>query len=66
MNHKLRGFESLARMKDSNGNVISPAEFIPVAERVGLIDRVDGTVAREAAMFLSKVLYGDVLWLRKL
>ncbi|MCR5103695.1 MAG: hypothetical protein K6B68_04495 [Eubacterium sp.] len=34
MNHKLRGFESLARMKDSDGNVISPAEFIPVAERL--------------------------------
>ena len=41
MNHKLRGFESLARMKDSEGNVISPGEFIPVAEKVGRIDRVD-------------------------
>ena len=44
MNHKLRGFEALARMKDSEGNIISPGEFIPVAEKVGLIDRVDGAV----------------------
>ena len=56
MNHKLRGFESLARMKDSEGNVISPGEFIPVAEKIGLIDRVDGTVSRKAAMFFGELL----------
>ena len=56
MNHKLRGFESLARMKDSEGNVISPGEFIPVAEKVGLIDVVDGTVSRKAAMFFGELL----------
>ncbi len=56
MNHKLRGFESLARMKDSEGNVISPGEFIPVAEKVGLIDRVDGTVSRKAAMFFGELI----------
>ncbi len=36
MSHKLRGFEALARMKDGNGNNISPNEFIPAAERLGL------------------------------
>lgn len=56
MDHKLRGFEALARMKDADGNVISPGEFIPVAEKVGLIDRVDGTVFRKASMF-----FGDLL-----
>ena len=56
MDHNLRGFEALARMKDDLGNVISPAEFIPVAEKVGLIDRVDGTVFRKAALF-----FGDLL-----
>jgi diguanylate cyclase (GGDEF)-like protein len=56
MNHKLRGFESLARMKDGEGNVVSPGEFIPVAERVGLIDRVDGIVSRKAAMFFGELL----------
>ncbi|MBR2209568.1 MAG: EAL domain-containing protein [Synergistaceae bacterium] len=56
MSHKLRGFEVLARMKDSDGNMISPAEFIPVAEKVGLVDRVDAVVFRKSAMF-----FGDLL-----
>ncbi len=56
MDHKLRGFEALARMKDSDGNIISPGEFVPVAEKVGLIDRVDGTVFRKAAAFFGELL----------
>ncbi|MBR5406687.1 MAG: bifunctional diguanylate cyclase/phosphodiesterase [Lachnospiraceae bacterium] len=56
MDHKLRGFEALARMKDEDGNEVSPEEFIPVAEKVGLIDRVDGSVARKAAMFFGGLL----------
>ena len=56
MDHKLRGFEALARMKDTEGNIISPGEFIPVAEKVGLIDRVDGAVFRKAAMFFGRLL----------
>ncbi|MCR5733479.1 MAG: bifunctional diguanylate cyclase/phosphodiesterase [Lachnospiraceae bacterium] len=56
MNHRLRGFEALARIKDDDGNVISPEDFIPVAEKAGLIDRVDGTVFRKAAMFFGKLL----------
>ena len=54
MEHNLRGFEALARMKDDLGNIISPAEFIPVAEKVGLIDRVDTMVFRKAAMFFGE------------
>ena len=57
MSHRLRGFEALARMKDSEGNVINPDDFIPIAEKVGLIDRVDGTVARKAAMFFGRLLH---------
>ncbi len=56
MSHELRGFEALARMTDNDGNVIGPDEFIPVAEEVGLIDRVDGMVARKAAMFFGELL----------
>ncbi len=56
MDHKLRGFEALARMKDADGNFISPGEFIPVAEKTGLIDRVDGAVFRKAAMFFGELL----------
>ena len=56
MDHKLRGFEALARMKDCNGNPLSPAEFIPVAEKVGLIDRVDGMVFKKSAMFVGDLM----------
>ncbi|SEH87350.1 diguanylate cyclase (GGDEF) domain-containing protein [Ruminococcus flavefaciens] len=56
MDHKLRGFEALARMKDADGTNISPGEFIPVAEKVGLVDKVDGMVFRKAAMFFGELL----------
>ena len=56
MDKKLRGFEALARMKDTDGTPISPGEFIPVAEKVGLIDKVDSMVFRKAASFFSELL----------
>ena len=56
INHKLRGFESLARMKDQDGNPVSPGEFIPVAEKCGLIDRIDMRVFDLSMEFLSNVL----------
>lgn len=63
MDHKLRGFEALARLKDEKGNFISPAEFIPVAEKIGLIDKVDCSVYRKSAVFFGELLkkYGDDL-----
>ena len=54
--HKLRGFEALARLKDANGAFIRPDVFIPVAEKAGLIDRVDLQVFKKAAAFLNTVL----------
>ena len=56
LDHNLHGFEALARMKDSEGNFVSPGEFIPVAEKAGLIDRVDLSVFKKSAIFLSQVL----------
>ena len=56
MDHKLRGFETLARMKDSEGNFISPGEFIPVAEKSGLIDKLDMRICELAAQFVHDVL----------
>lgn len=56
ISHKLRGFEALARMKDSEGNNISPGEFIPVAEKVGLIDKVDASVFRNSANFFGQLI----------
>lgn len=54
--HKLRGFEALARLKNTDGSLISPAEFIPVAEKAGLIDKVDLTIFRKSAMFFGQLI----------
>jgi len=56
LEHKLRGFEVLARMKDESGSMISPGEFIPVAEKVGLVDKVDGAVFRKSAQFFGNLI----------
>ena len=56
MEHKLRGFEALARMRDLEGNFVSPGEFIPVAEKVGLIDKVDSMVFKKATAFFSTII----------
>jgi diguanylate cyclase (GGDEF)-like protein len=45
---RLRGFEALLRLNDEFGVPISPVEFIPVAEEVGLIDDIGVWVLREA------------------
>lgn len=56
MEHKLRGFETLARMKDSDGRLIPPSEFIPVAEKIGLVDQIDLSVFRKAATFFADIV----------
>lgn len=56
MSHKLRGFEALARIKDADGKIISPDQFIPAAERMGLIDRIDLTVYQKAAEFFAGLI----------
>ena len=45
---KLRGFEALVRMKLPDGSVVSPGEFIPVAERSDLIVDIDRYVRQRA------------------
>ena len=54
--HRLRGFEALARMKDEEGNNISPVDFIPVAEKTGLVDQIDSRVFELAVKFVSDVI----------
>lgn len=55
INHNLRGFEALARMKDDDGSFISPTDFIPVAEKTGLVDRIDMRVFELSMEFLDKI-----------
>lgn len=50
-------YEVLLRMKDEDGSVIPPGEFIPVAERTGLISQIDTWVLSESMRFLAE--YND-------
>lgn len=40
--------EILARLHDTEGNLVSPTAFIPAAERFGLIDKLDHHIIRKA------------------
>ena len=45
---ELRAFEALLRWRGSDGGLISPTEFIPIAERSGAIASIGRWVLREA------------------
>ena len=47
-NKRLRGVEALLRWKDSDGNLIGPAQFIPLAERNGTIFSIGDFVLNES------------------
>jgi diguanylate cyclase (GGDEF)-like protein len=49
----LHGFEALLRLKDENGHAISPADFIPAAERLKLIHDIGRWVLGEACMIAA-------------
>lgn len=46
--NQLAGAEVLARWKRSNGDVLSPAEFLPMAIRLGVLDRIERQVMVQA------------------
>ena len=46
--NKLRGVEALIRMKDETGKMVSPGEFIPIAEQNGSIVEIGEWVIEEA------------------
>ena len=45
---RLVGFEALLRLRSIDGSFIPPMVFIPVAEEIGLINRIGAWVVREA------------------
>ena len=48
-------YEVLIRMQGLNNEVLSPADFIPVAERIGLIHSIDLWVVEKAIDFLAEL-----------
>jgi len=53
-NHTVVGAEALVRLLDYAGNMISPAEFIPVAEESGLIVSIGLWVLQQALKSLQR------------
>ena len=49
------GFEALVRWQEPNGNVISPAKFIPLAEETGLVVPLGRRVLEEACRQLVEL-----------
>ncbi len=47
-NKKLRGVEALIRWKDTDNHIISPGEFIPIAEKNGTIIQIGNWVLEES------------------
>ncbi len=53
---RVRGAEALVRWKNPAGQMVSPADFIPIAEQTGLISRLDEDVLRMACHHIVPLL----------
>ena len=55
---KLRGFEALLRLRDADGKNLSPAEFIPAAEKNDLILEITAWVLNNALKMFAPLVKG--------
>lgn len=53
--HRVVSMETLARWRRADGTIVSPASFIPVAERTGMIDNITETILRQACQHLRRL-----------
>ncbi len=51
---KVSSAEVLLRLRDENGNYISPALFIPIAEKTGIIEKIDSYVLSKVKDILKR------------
>lgn len=56
---KLRGFETLLRMRPIDGEYIGPGEFIPVAEKSDLIFQIDDYVLNRAMREFREIVLNN-------
>lgn len=49
------GIEALARLKDENGKLISPADFIPIAQEYGVLEYITYIVTEHTCQLLQKI-----------
>ena len=55
LSQKIQGFEALMRWRPADGRQIGPAEFIPVAEDIGLIGEFGAWALRRACRDIAEV-----------
>ncbi|VUD53060.1 putative signaling protein [Thalassocella blandensis] len=53
--NRITGFEALVRWRDSKGQLILPENFIPLAEKSGLIVKVGSWILKQAVATLSEL-----------
>jgi diguanylate cyclase (GGDEF)-like protein/PAS domain S-box-containing protein len=49
------GAEALARLRDTDGHVVEPADFIPLAEEIGLIGEIGRVVLTKAVQEAARI-----------
>ena len=54
--NEIHHYEALARMYDTDGNIVLPGAFIPAAEELGLIGNIDRIIAQKTIMYQKELL----------